>query len=99
MKKALINTLNTDIFYVSSWVEVTPVTDPVSYTQNYTSITDACEIAEVSDSVFEVALPLFWVDCEDNVTPEEYYYNTSTKLIMQKPDDAPDPDPFIPTDE
>lgn len=99
MKKALINPLNTNIYYVSSWAEVIPVTSPVTYTQNYTSISNSCEITEVSDSEFEVALPLFWVDCEDNVTPEEYYYNTSTELIMEKPADEPDPDPFIPTDE
>jgi hypothetical protein len=37
-------------------------------------------IAEVSDNEFPVAPPLYWIDCDNNVTAELYYFNTTSNL-------------------
>jgi len=34
-------------------------------------------VAEVADQSFEVALPLFWVECADNVVADQFFYNGS----------------------
>jgi len=46
-------------------------------------------IAEVAQSTFEVAPPLFWIDCADDVTAQYWYYQTSTQtceLIPVQPE-------------
>jgi hypothetical protein len=42
-------------------------------------------VAEVSKSGFPVAPPLFWVDCEDSVTAEDYWYNPDNQQIVLIP--------------
>jgi hypothetical protein len=39
-------------------------------------------VAEVCDAEFEVAQPLFWVDCADDVVADEYYFDTATNTIL-----------------
>lgn len=51
-------------------------------------------IAEVSDSAFEVAPPLFWVPCNDDVAADQWYYDPATGSIAviplkPKPEPAP----------
>lgn len=48
-------------------------------------------ISDVSENIFEVALPLFWVECDDFVVSQEYWYNPETKEILQ----IPLPEPII----
>ena len=73
MKKALISPQENPISYISSWVSRT---QPVnSYYPN------SCRIAEVADSEFEIAPPLFWVNCADDVTAENYWFDTSNDII------------------
>jgi hypothetical protein len=35
-------------------------------------------VVQVEETPFEVADPLFWVDCSDDITPYNYTYNGST---------------------
>lgn len=44
-------------------------------------------IAEVSDQPFEIALPLYWMPCEDNVNANEYYLDNdgTIKLMPTQP--------------
>jgi hypothetical protein len=84
MKKALISP-NESVSYISSWTSATPP-QPV-----YTLIPNADRVAEVMDTPFEVALPLFWVDCADNVVADQWYYDSVTAAIIVVPAPAPKP--------
>lgn len=42
-------------------------------------------VAEVSDNSFEVAPPLFWVACADNVLADQFYYDLDTQTIIAIP--------------
>lgn len=46
-------------------------------------------VAEISDSSFEIALPLFWVECADDVMADTYWYDPNTQLINLIP--VPEP--------
>lgn len=49
-------------------------------------IENAAKIIQVVPSAqdeFDVAVPLFWVQCANTVTADEYYYNTVTGDIEQ----------------
>jgi hypothetical protein len=50
-------------------------------------------VAEVADSTFEIAPPLFWVACADDVVADQFYYDTETQTIIAVPvKPAPPPD-------
>lgn len=85
MKNALISPNESPINYISGWTTDTPP-NPI-----YTQIENSCRVAEVSDQTFEVASPLFWTDCEDNVVADQFYYNTNDKEIYPVPPPAPYP--------
>jgi hypothetical protein len=51
-------------------------------------------VAEVRDDTFEVALPLFWVECADDVLADQFYYDLDTQTIMAKPI-RPKPQPIV----
>lgn len=42
-------------------------------------------VAEVSAETFEVAEPLFWVDCDDTCKQDLFFYNPATKEILEIP--------------
>lgn len=84
MKKALIST-SESVQYLSSWEKF----DGKRYFPLYS--TCGARVAEVTDVQFEVAPPLFWVDCGDEVTAEQYYYNLESKTVAKIPDPAPYP--------
>lgn len=51
-------------------------------------------IAEVSDSIFPVAQPMFWVECDDSVVADLFWYDPvaqtiSEILIPEPPVDQP----------
>lgn len=50
-------------------------------------------VAEVCDTPFEVAPPLFWVECADDVVADQFYYDTNTQTIIAVP-----PKPAPPAD-
>lgn len=81
MKKALISP-NEKVQYISSWTGAYPNVE-----QTYSIA--GTRIAEVSQNQFEVAEPLFWVDCEDFVTAENYCYDNGS--IIEIPADAEKP--------
>ena len=49
-------------------------------------------IAQVEDQTFEVALPLFWTPCDDDVVADQFYYNTTDEQIYPVPV-PPEPEP------
>ena len=47
-------------------------------------------VAQVADQSFEITLPLFWIDCDDSVIADQFYYDgSSIQPIPAKP--APSP--------
>ena len=84
MKNALISP-NEQVSYISAWDEQTPV---------YTILGQ--RVAEVADAQFEVALPLFWLECSDDVTAMDFYYNATSQAIEQIPESPPQPTPVVP---
>ena len=47
-------------------------------------------VCEVSDASFEVAAPLFWVDCDDSIIADQFYFDgTSILPIPVKPKPEP----------
>ncbi len=86
MKNALISPNESPIQYISGWTTDTPP-EPI-----YTSIENSCRVAEVESQPFEVALPLFWTLCENDVVADQFYYNTADEQIFPVPEPAPYPD-------
>ena len=88
MKKALIDT-TTSVQHIASWVEI-PDTTPTRYNAVYETYHNSARVCEVEDTTFEVYPTLIWVDCEDNVVADQYYYDKETQTI--KPvENAPQP--------
>jgi hypothetical protein len=86
MKNALISPNESPIQYISSWTTDTPP-EPI-----WTPIDNSCRVAEVADQTFEVASPLFWTECDDDVLADQWYYNTSDQNIYPVPPGAPKPE-------
>jgi hypothetical protein len=74
MKKALISPNESPIQYISSWTETN---QPI-----YSTYPNSCRVAEVTQTEFEVAPPLFWVDCDDSVVADQFYFDTVTNEIL-----------------
>lgn len=82
MQNALISPNESPIQYISGWTTDNPP-QPI-----FGNIVNSCRVAQVSDTPFEVASPLFWVECADNVNATDYYYdleNGSIDLIPNAP--------------
>jgi hypothetical protein len=43
---------------------------------------DGWRIAQVSQEAFDVALPFFWIDCDETITAKDYYYKDGVILEM-----------------
>lgn len=71
MKKALCDT-NTSVKYISSWEHENPV---------YSIYENSARICEVTSNQFEVHTNLIWVDCEDNIVPDQFWYDKMTGII------------------
>jgi hypothetical protein len=55
-------------------------------------------IAEVSDTPFEVAQPLVWVDCPDECDANLWYFDENTQTCLVKPVEVvPPAEPDLPT--
>lgn len=79
MKYALISP-NEQVSYISAWDGQTPV---------YTVLGQ--RVAQVADAQFEVAPPLFWLECADDVTAIGFYYNEISLAIVVIPESPPQP--------
>ena len=86
MKKALISPQET-LTYVSGWTDKTPP-QPI-----YTTIPNSARVAEVLVNPFQVAPPLFWTDCPDNIRADQWYYNTLNADFIVVPEPVPPPQP------
>jgi hypothetical protein len=76
MKKALISPNESPIQYISGWTETNPKA-PI-----FSNYPNSCRVAEVCDTEFEVAPPLYWVDCADDIVAWEFYFDTVTNEIL-----------------
>jgi hypothetical protein len=74
MKKAIISPTESPIQYVSGWTETGK---PV-----YSNYANSCRVAETCETEFEIAHPLFWVGCADDVVADEFYFDTATNTIL-----------------
>ena len=79
MKKALIDT-TASVQYIASWEEI-PDTTPTQYNAVYEIYPNSARVCEVEDTTFEVYPTLIWVDCEDNVVADQYYYDKDTQTF------------------
>lgn len=84
MKKALISP-EEQIGFISSWTEDKPAQAV------FTTIPNSQRVAQVENQSFEVASPLFWVDCADNVVADFWYYDNAIKEILRIPPSPPYP--------
>jgi hypothetical protein len=92
MKKALISP-NEKVFCISAWTEQAPM-QPI-----FTAIPNAERVAEVTNSTFDVATPLFWLDCADNIVADQWYYDSVTAAFVVVPAPVPKPTPVQPVVE
>jgi hypothetical protein len=82
MKKALIDT-TTSVQYISSWQDGNAI---------YETYPNSARVCEVTDTTFEVYPTLIWVDCEDAVVADQYYYDKEAQTINPV-ENAPQPEP------
>lgn len=47
-------------------------------------------VAEIHETGFDVAQPLFWVDCPDDAVADQFWYDQEDQSV--KPPVLPDPD-------
>jgi hypothetical protein len=59
---------------------------PNEQVYNYSGMLLGERVAEVLATPFEVAPPLFWVECADDVVADQWYYNPATSQIIQIPE-------------
>jgi hypothetical protein len=85
MKKALVDP-NTKVKYISSWTD--PISDGKPYLPVYEEIENSQRLAEVANTEFPVASPLFWIDCPDEAIADEWYYDSSQQVFSVVPLDA-----------
>lgn len=71
MKQALIDP-SLSVQHIASWTNTNPAQPVIEFYAN------SARVAEVSDSPFEVAPPLFWADCSDDVVADQWYYDIET---------------------
>jgi hypothetical protein len=50
-------------------------------------------VAQVESQSFEVAAPLFWVDCPDDCVADIWWYYNGTCEVMPEPPAPPEPEP------
>lgn len=85
MKNALISP-NEQVEKVIDWKKVGQFYVPVMEV-----IADSERIAEVADIPFEVAPPLFWIECADDVHATDFYYDSVQQAILLIPPPPPQP--------
>lgn len=84
MRNALISP-NEQVQYISGWVDYkTPI---------YSVIPGAQRIAEVADTEFPVAPPLYWEPCTDNVVADQWYWDPEQLTAIEVPAAPPPPVP------
>lgn len=74
--------------YIVGWTynAVTRRWEPVE-----ADVPDSWRVAQVQETTFEVADPMFWTACADDVVADAWYYQTTTGEILPIPAPAPVP--------
>lgn len=84
--KALISpTEIIEVRWVSSWIKEEDTWKPV-----VSVITECQRVADVSETGFEVAHPLFWLDCPNDCLADYWYFKDGQ--VQPKPQDEPMPE-------
>ena len=58
---------------------------PLELVYSYDGTLIGVRIAEVSQTTFEIAPPLYWVECENDVNAVDWYFQTETGMCVLKP--------------
>lgn len=84
--KALISPQETFTWtWVTSWKQVND-----KWVANTTESIENCQrVAQVELTQFDVAPPLFWIDCPNNCVADQWYYKDG--VVAVKPQDVPQP--------
>jgi hypothetical protein len=77
MKNALIDP-TTSVQHIAAWVK--PSIDQ-PFQPVFEVYPNSARVAEVADAPFDVATPLFWVACADDVVADQWYYDTANAII------------------
>jgi hypothetical protein len=77
---------NEQVFCVSGWDTLVAPPAPI-----FSAIPDSARVAEVSANPFEVAPPMFWTPCADNVVADQFWYDISNQTINPIPEAPPIP--------
>jgi hypothetical protein len=85
--KALISPNESfDIRWISSWEREDNIWIPI-----YSEILDCQRVCEVQpdDKIFDVSMPLHWVSCPDDCTPDIWYFKEGQVYVKPKDIDQP----------
>lgn len=80
MKKALIDVYGA-VNTVVGW-EIIPNVSPPKYAAVMGAVPNALRICQVEDTAFDVAAPLYWVDCPDETIADVYYYDGQNCVLI-----------------
>jgi hypothetical protein len=80
---------NEQVFYISGWNNEKPQ-QPI-----YTQVENAQRVAEICESTFEVAPPLFWMECSTNIVADAWYFDSVEQEFFEVPSPAPKPQPIV----
>ena len=84
---ALINPLE-QAMQIVSWSGTGTKDDPIKPIVE--PIENSAVIAEVEEQTFDVAEPLFWIECANTINADDYFYNTQDQQIYPI-ENAPQP--------
>lgn len=84
----------TSVNALTEWVPNPDTQSKNKYLPVYTPIENSARVCEVVTQPFPVALPFFWVDCNNGVVPDQWYYNTQDQQVYIIPEPAPYPEPI-----
>ena len=90
--KALISP-NDTVRYISGWYSG-QLGSKIVWFPTLSVLENANRVCEVKENEFEVAPPMHWVDCANDVTADNYYYDTTDstiKVIPNVPEPVEDP--------
>jgi hypothetical protein len=88
MKKALIDT-QTSVAHIVSWQYNNPI---------YETYANSARVCEITDTTFEVYKTLIWVDCEDDIVADQFWYDLIAQTFNPV-ENAPQPQIVQPTTE
>ena len=62
---------------------------PDEITMKYDGTPLGARVAMVADQSFEIALPLFWVDCDDAIEADQFYWDGTSMVAVPPAPPAP----------